>query len=270
MGWVAFQKERVEGREKHVPWFVGDKTAAYDFAKKHGVQVPHIYRLFDRPVEFRDEDFPDRFVVKPKGLHSTKGVMVLRRLSQGRYFDSMRQMEITESDIRKQQEELYEENRFKGSYKLIVEEKLVGENNEDQIPYDYKLYMFQGENGLTIQYDRNTKPPTGAWFGPNWSELNPLTSLESEWKVLRCGLPTRPRCSDKMLADAAKLSLALPTPFVSVDMYATSRGPVLGELTLAPGGPYYGKQYRFKDHLDNALGAAWERATERLRLRADV
>ncbi len=265
MEWTSHQKERVEGREANVPWFVGDKNAAYDFAAQNGVSTPQLYRLFDTPDQFRDEDFPERFVVKPKGLHSSQGVMILRRTAPGEYFDSLGRRTITEAQIRTEQAGWFAKNKFKSSYKLMVEEKLIGENGADEIPYDYKLYMFQGINGLIIQYNRNTKPPTAAWFGRDWSPLVPDETFDSEWTIVRPGPPVRPDCAVQMLEDARRLSIALPTPFVSVDMYATTRGPVLGELTLAPGGPYYGKQYRFKQHFDQALGILWDAALKRMK-----
>ncbi|HEY1797276.1 MAG TPA: ATP-grasp fold amidoligase family protein [Stellaceae bacterium] len=262
--WTAYQRERVEGREKDVPWFVGDKTAAYDFAKSVGVEIPLIYRLFDKAEDFRDEDFPDNFVVKPKGLHSTQGVMVLKRIGPSRYFDFMKKREWSEQEIRTAQSEWFEKNRFKGNYKLIVEEKLIDDNGDDKIPFDYKLYMFRGVNKLIIQYDRNSIPPTGSWFGDDWSPFDTDLNFDSEWKVLQRGEPKKPACAYALLEAARKISVALPTPFVSVDMYATTRGPVLGELTLAPGGPYYGRQYKFREHFDQELGAAWDVALQQL------
>mgnify|MGYP001167134534 FL=1 len=68
----------------------------------------------------------------------------------------------------------------------------------------------------------------------------------------------------EMLSIAARLSSLLKTPFISVDMYESTRGPVVGELTPAPGGPYYKKMYEFSQNYDIELGKAWERAEQRI------
>jgi len=54
---------------------------------------------------------------------------------------------------------------------------------------------------------------------------------------------------------ASSVSAALPAPFCRVDLYETTRGPVVGELTPEPGG-----YYLFDSAVDLYLGLAYELA----------
>src|SRR5690606_19877503 len=55
------------------------------------------------------------------------------------------------------------------------------------------------------------------------------------------------------------LSTVAPFPFLRVDLYDTPRGVVIGELTMAPGGPQ-----RYSARHDRHLGDLFERAEARL------
>lgn len=67
------------------------------------------------------------------------------------------------------------------------------------------------------------------------------------------------RCWHEMLQVAKRVSRALDTPFISVDLYASPSGPVVGELTPTPGGAYFGV-WRFRPFFNQQLGDAWTRA----------
>ena len=58
----------------------------------------------------------------------------------------------------------------------------------------------------------------------------------------------------------------MEAPFISVDCYAGKRGPVVGELTHTPGGPWFGLMYRFSEAFDEELGQAWISACNALGL----
>ena len=65
---------------------------------------------------------------------------------------------------------------------------------------------------------------------------------------------------------ARQVTLKLEAPFVSVDCFATPDGPMLGELTHTPGGPWYQGMYSFSPEFDLELGQAWRDALVRLGL----
>lgn len=71
--------------------------------------------------------------------------------------------------------------------------------------------------------------------------------------------------SAKEMADMARsVSAGLNTPFVSVDMFDSRRGPVVGELTPGPGGPYFGGLFVFSDAFDQRLAHQWRKACDDL------
>ncbi len=49
-------------------------------------------------------------------------------------------------------------------------------------------------------------------------------------------------------------------------MFSSSSGggAVIGELTPAPGGPYYGDMYKFTESFDLELGQEWETALTKI------
>ena len=80
----------------------------------------------------------------------------------------------------------------------------------------------------------------------------------AEGRTVNPDLPTPPNL-EEMVEIAERLSVAVPTPMIRVDLYDTSEGVRLGEFTVMPGG----KQYYRADH-DLALGTLWDRAVGRL------
>lgn len=63
---------------------------------------------------------------------------------------------------------------------------------------------------------------------------------------------------------ASELSVKLKSPFISIDCYASKNGPVFGELTHTPGGPWFATMYRFSEEFDKELGSAWYEAATKL------
>lgn len=259
--WKEYQRQRLAGIEKEVPWFVGNKLRAYEFAKRCGVPTSLVYATFDDPSSFDASNAPDHFVCKPLGLHSTMGVMVLERRGVNQYYDHLRKRDLTHERIIEEQKMWWEKTPYKKDYKLVIEERLLNERSEeDVIPMDYKLYCFGDRVELVSQFDRNNKPPRIAWFLKEFEPFEPENYVESDWTLLRPGTPEKPACWRDIVKYSKTISAALKTPFASVDMYATPRGAVLGEITLAPGAPYHEKMYKFKPEFNEYLGDRWAQA----------
>src|SRR5690606_9912798 len=127
MRWTEFQRNRITGQERGVPWWVNDKVQFYHFCQKHGLPTPKIIQIWKHPEEVILHGIGDSFVLKPSVMHSTKGVMVLRRdaADKEKYFDSLSQRHFTVEEIRDYQNRLYDECKFKGAYQIFVEEKVV-------------------------------------------------------------------------------------------------------------------------------------------------
>jgi hypothetical protein len=251
-----------------------DKLEVEAIARDLGVRSPAILRVFDKPAEFDDAGLPDAFVLKPVAMTGKRGVMVLRRLpDRSGYFDLLGRRRLGKAEIVAEQQRwraLWKANR-RGPYRLIAQEMVVGENGPDQIPLDYKTYAFNGVVKLIQQIDRNAPPPPFYTFhlGEFGASAYPR-HVETDWTLIRRGTPVVPRCRDDLIRTAKAISLALKTPFISVDLYAGIDGPVLGELTSTPGTPYFGGSFRFTPEFDEELGREWLDALDRLGMAAPL
>ncbi|MEU4362026.1 ATP-grasp fold amidoligase family protein [Promicromonospora sp. NPDC023987] len=261
MRFIEHLQLRGSGKERRVPWFLHDKIKCYEFAKLIGVPVVEILRTFDDPGQIDLNELPDRFVLKPTYESSSIGVMVLARTGDG-YHESMRSVDLSFDDIVARHQELYDRST-KPNRMTIVEERIVDESGR-AVPMDYKAYAFQGEIAFVIGFDRNGKKTRLSWFDENFDPMD-LSRVTTNLRYLELEeSPSRPQAWRDLLEVARRASVAAPTPFVRVDMYATAEGAVLGEMTLVPGGFYFGKHYQPSADEDFVLGRMWERAERRL------
>ena len=261
MKFTSYIHERMNGREPNTPWMSKSQMAA--FATQVGCRVPVTLAIYDDARDLIFETLPERFVIKPTEWWSMRGVMVLTR-DGDRYYDRLHKRLMTADEIRA------EERRHQTEWQLndrpcniLVEEIVTDEAGPDLIPFDYKCYTFNGDVRFIGQFDRNGNLPKAAFYYDDFSPMRPEQFMEPEINGIERGHHRLPKCWCGILDTASKVSLALKTPFISVDIYASDRGPVVGELTPTPGGPYHG-MWRFQQWFDEELGRAWSRAAARL------
>ncbi|WP_010523755.1 ATP-grasp fold amidoligase family protein [Nesterenkonia sp. F] len=232
------------------------KLRNYALAESHGVAVPVVHAAWRSVDDIHLDGLEaDRLVLKADRGHSGRAVVPLERTATGwRTLDGSETLvggELT-PQIRRRLDE-------GGSGPYFAEEFLDSETG-GTLPADIKVYTCYGEilQVLVMQTDgveageRDTF--TRRYFdadGESLGRVLPRVKLSSE-------MP-RPEPWDELLEAARRLSVTVGLPFVRVDLYTTARGPVLGELTPAPGGL---QMYR-QDH-DLAMGAAWVDAETRL------
>lgn len=246
-----------------------DKLEARRVVEACGFRCPRILRTFDSVAELDFDGLPDTFVLKPSSLAARRGVMVLQKaLGGGRHRELFRRRYLTLNQIKDEQAEWQSlwSRREREPFKLIAEEWVVGENGPGQIPFDYKLYTIGHEVKFIAQYDRNVSPLAAAFFLNEFEPMEPSKYIVSTWKKISRGEPHVPDCWKDMIAAAKKISADLRTAFISVDAYATPDGPVIGELTVVPGGPYYGSMFGFTPEFDAELGRCWQEACRDLDL----
>lgn len=258
MSFWDFLDQRVKNIEKNIPWFVNDKLKAYEFYKKNDIPTPEILQVYDTPEDVRLGELPNSFCIKPANMHSAAGVMPLVRLTEDSYFDRLRKRVISSSGIIKEQEAVFDRCKYKSSYKIIIEEGLGHPNNEFLIPFDYKLYTFRGKVGVVVQTDRNSDKNYISFFGESFEPLRTESVIRTDKQYKsRFGHPVVPEHASAMLECAKQIPDLLNTPFVRVDMYSTKKGFYVGEITPAPGGPYYRAVYDFLPEYDARLGELW-------------
>lgn len=267
MKWTEFQKLRIENHEPGIPWFVHTKDKAYEFANSLNVKVPKVYFKIEHPsliaeallFKAHKDSSSGIFVLKPDGLHSSMGVMILRWLGVNQYYDFFKKRHVDIDQIIKEQSYFYEMCQFKVQYKIIAEEYINGCGQElGSVPRDYKFYCFGEDVAFITQIDRNETVDI-CWFDSHFKPLDCENKIHSDYLHIAKGDHRVPIYAAEMLEVAARLSKSLKTPFVSVDLYDSTLGPVLGELTLCPGGPYFRKLFEFTDSFDLFLGTLWKR-----------
>ncbi len=257
---TEYLRRRMTGEDSRWPELTKPDVA--ELARQAGVPYARTYLHFPSPEEFNDIGLPPAFVLKPVRWQSMRGVMLLRRNDDGSYWESMKRQRLTAHSIRDAQIAWRARKDAPRPYELIAEERHVDEHGAE-IPLDYKVFTFFGEPKFIAQFDRNHERPRLAFFDGAFRPLDLERCLSPELKRVDPGERRLPSCAAGILDVARRMSLAVNTPFVSVDTYATAKGACLGELTPTPGAPHVG-MYRFTPAFDLELGAAWGEAALRL------
>lgn len=255
-----FLDDRVKGREKNVPWHVNDKLKAYKFLTENDIPTPKLLKVYDHPDEIQMGALPQNFCLKPSNMHSANGVLPLYKVTDQLYFDRLRKRFISEAAIFREQQRVFDLCQYKSTYKILVEESFGHPRNSLLIPPDYKFYTFGNKVGLIIQIDRNTDIPNIAFFNEKFEPLENRDVIFGNLSASKHGHAEIPLAAEKMLEFASRVPKLLNTPFVSVDMYSVKSGAFVGEITPAPGGPYYKKVFELLPEYDDLLGNMWTEA----------
>lgn len=176
----------------------------------------------------------ERFVLKPN--HGRNSVAVFCLVREGdRYRDINTGVVHSLTQLKRAADREYGPLKRKDEW--LVEELLMSRSEPDRPAVDYKFYCFGDRAELVRQrvsiglgkerkvvmrhYDRDGEP------------VDPglRANQVSDDLVLPDSFAT-------MLAEAERVSGMITTPFMRVDLYDTTRGVVLGELTPGPGGMY--------------------------------
>ncbi|MFN3275859.1 MAG: ATP-grasp fold amidoligase family protein [Paracoccus sp. (in: a-proteobacteria)] len=240
------------------------KVALNQFLSRNGLSHLRIHQTFDGARNVSLNDAPDLCVLKPAALWNSKGVMVLQRLGDDSWTEALTGETMTSEQVITSCRVLEADVGRKLTF--FIEERALDEDPEIAIPYDYKIYAFHGVTKFVLQVDRSTRPQRFAFFDGGF---RPILDRRVQINPARASTLMRhrkPDCWQGLLQLAADVSVALKAPFVSVDCYATPRGPVVGELTHTPGAPWHGNMFTFSDAFDLELGKAWRDANDRLGL----
>lgn len=248
-------RERFAGKDATVPWHLDDKFNSYVFVEKLGVRTPKLIGKLEHIEEISSFQLPSCFVLKISNAHSGIGIMLLEKMNDGIYFEHLSLEQYTMEQVIKKQSEISKKRGLSNTY-WIIEELLDNFMIDKKIPFDYKVYCFNGWPKVVIQIDRNSSTPTVAVFDGSFMPLEYGTDYQfdlNRWKPAQHLIP--PHAPD-LLKAAQKLAKATGDKFVSVDLYDTTNGVFFGEFTFAPGAPDVG-MIRFSEeiltHLDESL-----------------
>lgn len=260
--WTDFCRLRWTKREK-VHSRLG-KVGFERFLKQNDLPHSRILKRFGDPQQICLGGLPEFFVIKPANLWSARGVMLLRKLQEdGFFFDDMKKRKLTQDGIVESQMAIMESLR-RNSLPVIAEERVIDEDKTVSIPMDYKMFTFLGEVKFILQVDRNHKKPKLAFFDGDFQPILDNRVFIPTQNADNLGMHRKPMFAKELIELARTVSLKLMAPFVSIDCYSSKDGPILGELTHTPGGPWYGNMYRFSIEFDRELGRAWHQAASTL------
>jgi len=125
------------------------------------------------------------------------------------------------------------ENHYTHIKPCIIAEEYIG--NSDELPYDYKLYCFNGVPKLVLVCSNRSEKLKLNYYDLDWNEL-PYGKVSWRNKVKI----DKPKKLDEMIKISKMLSKDFP--FVRIDFYETKNRVLLGEMTFTPAqcmAPYY-------------------------------
>lgn len=249
-----------QGLKNHPRREIPKKLQNFALAATHGVQPPTIHAIWRTAEEIDLSQLPETFVIKSNGGAGSRGVYPLRRVD-----GETDTFEITDETRRRITgaqvvRNLTTDAKLTGPW--FAEELLVPDVGDSALPSDIKIYAFYGQVGYG--FARRTPLHRGA---QGWQQKLEFRHFDGEGKDIemredpsRRDIPVTPHLPE-MLEHARVLSKAVPLPFVRVDLYGTTKGIVMGEITLLPGGNQH-----YLPVQDARLGKMWEEAEMRLQI----
>jgi hypothetical protein len=228
--------------------FFIDKIAARAVFAAAELHTPEQISKFESVEDIEFSNLPDPVVLKLTNLSSKIGIYLLYRINGG-YFEQLSKRLMTKAEV------IEDLKRVSNGQKspIIAEQLVTGENGALRIPFDYKIYTFNGNPEFILQIDRNPKIDEISFFDGEFTPIKDARATTSE-RFSKLGNPKKPNNYLEMLESAKKAANQLDRPFISVDMYTTGTKVYIGELTPTPGGPYFGSIFRFSEEFDLYLG----------------
>ncbi|WP_242511430.1 ATP-grasp fold amidoligase family protein [Pengzhenrongella frigida] len=237
---------------------INGKDKTHEWARALGVRIPDLLGTYAEVGDLPWEELPEQFVIKPFRGSTSMGVFLLQRVDGGwRELRSGR--DIRRQDVEREYRDLVATDAISSA--VLVEKLIVDPRMPGLPPIDYKVYTFFGRVGLIVakSHERDSAGGGAGFriFDPQWRDLSSAFSGVPLDPTIP--LPVRRR---ELLELASLVSSAVPRAALRVDLFEDADGVVLGEITPEPGGRWIARQ-----DIDRALGAMWEEAEARLRVR---
>lgn len=201
-----------------------DKVAVRDYVIENGYGelLNNVYGVYDSVEQVPWDNLPQQFAMK-WNFGATFNIIC----------DDVGKLDIEEAKKKmekwgKTQYYLpYAEMQYKHCKKQIIIEKYL-DANRGFLPYDYKLYCFDGKcKAILFIADRDAKKK-GGFYSNEWEYLGKAGAGYQEFT----NHPERPCSLETMIACAEKLSEGIP--FVRVDFYDFNGRAIFGEMTFTP------------------------------------
>lgn len=230
------------------------KLKSYAFARSHGVDVPEVFGVWERPVDIAWDELPDTVVIKSAQGTAARGVTPLRRTEDGWTMVTTTET-IAPKKLIRELTRLEVKGDVDGPY---FAEELLGRGAGNALPVDVKVHAFYGEISHVllrrVTVHRDAKSTAFRVILPDGTDPGPVVrGLSHDHEI-----PVPPNL-DELMEVARRLSLGIPRAFIRVDLYDIDGRIVFGELTPRPG-----HLMDYGPKLDERLGHLWERAHARV------
>ncbi|SEE29146.1 ATP-grasp fold amidoligase family protein [Ruania alba] len=229
------------------------KLRNYMLAQSHGIAHAEVLGVWSTAAEIDLADLSGRIVVKGDGGAGGQGVLLLDRAGDGGFTEIGTDRTYPADEI----------GPILGARHgvrppFFAERFIQAGPGGPTVPVDVKFFSFYGEvghallrrvwpgaEGTTVEYRYV------AADGTDLGEVMPGQRVAPD-------VPLPPDFAE-MVQVARHLSRAVGLPFCRVDLYSGTDGPLLGEITRAPGG-----RRIYERHHDERLGRLWVAARARL------
>ena len=234
-----------------------DKYEQKRLAKRIGLEVAHDYLLnasLAQAIEHITAADLARFVIKPAAARSGVGCRCIVREENGyldlrewRRYDSLQALE---REVRSEYGKLGRPDDW------VVEELLMPIDGSLSLIEDYKVYCFAGRaEVIAVKKVRPGEAKYGLrWFTRAWQPVDVGIASENTDTSIE-----PPENAAELLRVAEQASAALCYPFIRIDLYNSTRGVILGELTPGPG-----KRHEFNPEWDERMSNRWHEAARKL------
>lgn len=228
---------------------VQDKYEVREYATARGVKTANLLYVTDKPESIPFAELPQKYLIKAShgcgwnilGFNSKlylygNGKNLINPDGSLLNMDSAPEYELSQDKAIQLCKEWmgrrYREREWAYRHltpRIVVEELLETKDNKALV--DYKMYTFHGVvKAISVRsavYRRNSEIVI---FDPDWNEIE-LTAYKTKRPDT---IPERPARLAEMIDIAQKLGEELD--FARIDLYDTTQGIILGEVTIYPDG----------------------------------
>ena len=227
------------------------KARQKDMAARLGLPVARTYLTgvpLAEAVAFVEDRALDQVVVKPNWSRSGIGCKALVARDGG-YLDLKRGMHGSLASHRRDMLRAYEPLGRDDAW--IVEELLLPVDGALRAIDDFKLYCFGGRVEVIVHKRAVEGGSDNSIYTRDWRPVN-VGMDDRDTLVYQA-----PLSGQRLVEFAERASGQLFYPFIRVDVYDSSRGIVLGELTPGPG-----RRYRLNEEWNAVFVQRWHEAAE--------
>lgn len=230
------------------------KAGQRRLGERLGIPMPKAYAIgvpLDEVLAHAEVHALTRFVVKPLSSHNAIGCRALVRTERG-YLDLRSGQLRSLASHRRAMSRAHARLRRPDAWRL--EELLLPIDGTLRAVDDYKFYCLGGRAELIL----HTRPHRRGkrikqFYDRDWQPVN--VGLDDR-KTFLCETPVH---GPALLGFAETAASRLVYPFMRVDVYDTTRGIVLGELTPGPG-----RRHSFNAYWNKYLLRRWHEAEAEL------